>query len=346
LITFSLASGFFPASYPGWQPAVYWFVGGLTAALFLGSVLVHELGHSVVAIRDGIPVRGITLFIFGGVAEIGREPDQPGSEFRIAIAGPLTSLALAAGFAGLSPVLSLASAPLAAGASYLGRINLMLALFNMIPGFPLDGGRVLRSILWKLRSDLTWATRLASSIGRGVGFLFIAAGLFQVFMGNLFNGLWIAFIGWFLNNAAQNSYQQVVIRDMLQGVTARQVAPQQCPTVPGYVQLDNLVNNGVLLGGNGCFFVAQEDELPGLITLDDIRAIPRNLWRTITAGQVMKPAHALAWASADEGLLSVLQRMDESQVNQLPVRDAGRPLGVLTREALLRYIQLRRKLNI
>jgi CBS domain-containing protein len=255
-------------------------------------------------------------------------------------------LALAAGFAGSSLALAWVSAPLAAGAAYLGRINLMLALFNMIPGFPLDGGRVLRSILWKLKGKLTWATRWASSIGRGVAFLFIASGAMQILMGDLFNGLWIAFIGWFLNNAAQSSYQQLVIRDMLEGVTARQVTPQQCPTVPGYVQLDNLVNNGVLIGGNGCFFVAQEDELPGLITLDDIRAVPRNLWRTITAGQIMRPAHALAWASADDGVLSVLQRMDESQVNQLPVRDAGRPLGILTREALLRYIQLRRKLGV
>jgi Zn-dependent protease len=168
LVTFSLAGGIFPQQYPGWDTATYWVVGAITAVLFFGSVLVHELGHSVVALREGIPVRNITLFIFGGVAQIGREPATAGAEFRVAIAGPLTSLALAAGFGALSPVLRVLDTPLVAMASYLAQINLLLAAFNMIPGFPLDGGRVLRSLIWRWKGSVLTATRWASTVGRGV----------------------------------------------------------------------------------------------------------------------------------------------------------------------------------
>ena len=184
----------------------------ITAILFFASVLIHELGHSVVALRKGVPVRSITLFIFGGVAQIGGEPPTARAEFRIAIAGPLTSL----GLAGIFGLLKLAGAfnpVLAAPVTYLGRINLMLALFNLIPGFPLDGGRMLRAVLWGLGGSLRQATRWASAIGQGVAFLFILFGVWQMFLGDFLNGLWIAFIGWFLNNAAESSYRQVVLRD-------------------------------------------------------------------------------------------------------------------------------------
>ncbi len=346
LITLSLASGYFPQQFPGWTATGYWLAGLATALLFFGSVLVHELGHSVVALWEKIPVRGITLFIFGGVAQIGREPDRPGSEFRIAIAGPLTSLALALGFSALGQAAGLISAPLAGVAGYLGRINLMLAVFNMIPGFPLDGGRVLRATLWHLKQDLLTATRWASNAGRAVAFLFIASGIFQGLTGNLFDGLWIALIGWFLNSAAQSGYQHVVMKEMLTGVTARELAALPCMEVPADVCVSDLVAGRVMAHGDRCFFVAQDGHLQGMVTLDEIRRVPRSAWTSLTAAQVMTPAQALAWARPDDELWTLLRRMDEGHLNHLPLLLRGRPVGMITREILQRYIRLRGELGL
>ncbi len=344
LITWSLAGSFFPQFYPGWEPLAYWSIGLVTATLFFGSVLVHELGHSVVALWEKIPVRSITLFIFGGVAQIDREPDTPGAEFRIAIAGPLTSLALAAAFLAAGAASQVVSAPLAAAASYLARINLLLAVFNMVPGFPLDGGRVLRSLLWRLNGNLTNATRWATNVGRAVAFVFIGVGVFQAMTGQLMNGLWIAFIGWYLNNAAQSSYQSVVMQEMMQGVTVRDVVPQRCPTVPADLQLDTLIRGGVLQSGDNCFFVARDGVLEGMVTLNNIRSIPRQSWQTVTASQAMTPAHALAWVTPDQDIMGLLRQMEERQVSHLPLREGSRPLGLITRDALLRLISLRKQL--
>jgi len=292
-----------------------------------------------------VPVRDITLFIFGGVAQIGNEPETPGAEFRIAIAGPLTSLALAS----LSGLLSLGiagAAPLAASFSYLARINLTLALFNLIPGFPLDGGRVLRAVLWGLGGSFRRATRWATWAGRGVAYLFIFLGVSQMFLGSFLDGLWIVFIGWFINDAARSSYQQVVLKDMLAGVTVGDVTAQQCIAVPSDLRLDRLVRELVLGAGLRCFFVTDNGHVKGLITLDNIRAAPRRLHGELTASQVMMPVNALLPADSDDDVLTLLKRMDEANVSQVPVMDNGHPLGVFTRESLLRHIRLRNELGV
>jgi Zn-dependent protease len=275
LITWTLAAGYFPQEYPGWPAANYWLIGGITALLFFASVLIHELGHSVLALREKVPVKSITLFIFGGVAKIGREPPTAGAEFRIAIAGPLSSLGLAALFGGLGAALA-NNATLAAPLAYLGRINLLLAVFNMIPGFPLDGGRVLRAALWAFGGSFQNATKWASRAGRAVAYGFILVGVGQILLGGSFlNGLWIAFIGWFLNNAAESSYQQVRLRDMLRGVQARSVMTQECLTIPSGLSVDRLIEDHVLNGGQRCFFVADNGSMEGLITLHNLRSVPR-----------------------------------------------------------------------
>lgn len=337
MITWSLAGSYFPQEYPGWATITYWLVGAATAVLFFASVLLHELGHSLVALREKVPVRNITLFIFGGVAQIGSEPRTAGAEFRIAVAGPLTSLALA----GLSGLLSLAvasSAVLAAPLAYLARINLMLAAFNLIPGFPLDGGRVLRAILWGLGGSLRTATRWATRVGRSVAYLFIFLGFGQMFLGSFLNGLWMVFIGWFLKDAAESSYQQVVLKDLLTGLTVGDVMTRQCLTVPGDLRLDRLVEDYVLGAGCRCFFVAEGTDVKGLITLRNIRAVPRERRPEFTAGQVMTPVDSPFRAHSDEDVLTLLQRMDEARVSQVPVMDNGHPLGVFTRENLLRHL--------
>lgn len=346
LITWSLAGGYFPQEYPTWGSATYWIVGAITAALFFASVLVHELGHSIVALREGVPVRGITLFIFGGVAQIGSEPPTAGAEFRIAIAGPVTSFALA-GLFGLLGLTATINPVAAAPAVYLGRINLLLAGFNLIPGFPLDGGRVLRAALWQYAGNFRQATRWATTVGRGVAYLFILIGVGQMFLtGSFLNGLWIAFIGWFLNNAAEASNQQAMLRESLAGVTAQDVMTEQCPTVPGDLQLDRLVNEHILGTGQRCFFVSGHYGLEGLITLHNIKSTPRDRWDEVTANEVMTPTDTLQWVRPEDDAFSVLRRMDEADVNQLPVMENGYLLGMITRENLLHHIRMRSELGI
>jgi Zn-dependent protease/CBS domain-containing protein len=346
LITWTLAAGFFPQEYPGWSAGTYWLVGAVTAILFFASVLIHELGHSVLALREKVPVKSITLFIFGGVAQIGREPQTAGAEFRIAIAGPLASLGLAGIFGGLGAALA-GNAALAASLAYLGRINLLLALFNMIPGFPLDGGRVLRAALWAFGGSFQNATKWASRAGRVVAYGFILFGAAQILLGGGFlNGLWIAFIGWFLNNAAESSYQQVLLRDMLSGVKARSVMSQECVTVPSGLGVDRLIEEHVLAGGQRCFFVADNGSMQGLIALQNIRTVPREQRQGLTAEKVMTRIADLVRVQPDDDLWSVLQKMDEHNVNQVPVMDGGSFLGMITRERLLHDIRLRAELGV
>lgn len=345
LVTWSLASGYFPQEYPDLSPGVYWLLGGLTSVLFFGSVLVHELGHSLLALRNGIPVRSITLFIFGGVAQIAQEPRSPGAEFRIAIAGPLASLGLAALFGGLW-LFDQGISYLAAPSIWLARINLMLALFNMIPGFPLDGGRVLRALVWRVTGDAHRATQMAASAGQLVALGFIGWGVFTIFAGNFLNGLWLAFIGWFLQNAAATSLGQSNMQQSLKGVTVGQVMSRDCANVPSLLPLSQLVDEQILNGGQRCFFVAENGHLQGLLTLRDISAIPQRKWRYMTTGQAMVPLERMRQVEPDTPLLSALQMMDDADVAQVPVVKDGEFVGTLSREQVLHYVRLRAELGI
>lgn len=343
LITWSLAAGYFPQTNPGWNSITYLVVGAAASLLFFASVLLHELGHSVLALREGVPVKSITLFIFGGVAQIGREPPTAGAEFRIAIAGPLTSLGLAALFGGLGAVLAdfaVVAAPLA----YLGRINLLLAAFNMIPGFPLDGGRVLRAALWQFGGSYQKATRWASRAGQAIAFGFIGLGVVQFFLGGLTNGLWLAFIGWYLNNAARASYQQVALQGMLTGLKARNVMIDQCAPVSSDLRLDRLVEDHVLAGDQRCFFVTDSDDPHGVITMNEVKGVSRHQREQLTAGQVMTPVDAVFAADAEDDVWTLLQRMNEEGVTTVPILENGRLQGVITPENLWNHIRLRGEL--
>jgi Zn-dependent protease len=343
LITWSLAVGYFPQANPGWTPSTYWLVGFGASILFFASVLLHELGHSVLALREKVPVKSITLFIFGGVARIGREPETAGAEFRIAIAGPLTSLGLSALFWVLGTVLAgfdVVAAPLV----YLARINLLLALFNMIPGFPLDGGRVLRAVIWAWHGSFRKATRWAAMSGQAIAFLFIGFGVLQFIAGGLANGLWLAFIGWYLHGAARSSYQQVLLRDQLSGIKASSLAIERCLPVPGDLRLDRLVDEHILRDGQRCFLVTDSDDPQGLITLQDVRSVSLRQRDELTTRQVMRPMQTMLMADAEEDAWSLLQRMGEEDVEQLPLAENGRLLGLLTRESLMKHLRLRAEL--
>jgi Zn-dependent protease/predicted transcriptional regulator len=301
------------------------------------------LGHSVLALREGVPVKSITLFIFGGVAQIGKEPPTAGAEFRIAIAGPLTSLGLAGLFGGLGAVLAdyaVVAAPLA----YLGRINLLLAAFNMIPGFPLDGGRVLRAILWQFGGSLPKSTRWAARVGQVVAFGFIGYGVLQFFFGGFSNGLWLAFIGWYLNSAARASYQQVDMQEALTGLKARDVMIEQCSPITSDLRLDRLVEDNVLKEGQQCFFVTDSDDRQGVVTLNDVRGVSRAQRGQLTAMEIMTPASADFSADAEEDVWDLLQRMIEKGIRSVPILENGRLLGVITPEHLWNQVRLRREL--
>ena len=288
LLTWMLAGSYYPAEFKDWPPLLYWFMGALTAIMLFVSVLLHELGHSMVALRYNIPVRSITLFLFGGVAQIGAEPPSAIAEFLIAIAGPLVSLVLAVLFYAVQPLVA-GMEPLLGLAKYLAYINLALLLFNLIPGYPLDGGRVFRAIVWATTGNMRRATIIAANVGRFFAFLFIFTGVWQMFSGNFGGGLWIAFIGWFLDNAASAQVQQVTSQGALAGHKVSQAMSTHCTAVSADLTLQQLVDNHILASGQRCFFVNHGGTTVGLMTLHRIKEVPRSEWATTTAAQVMLP---------------------------------------------------------
>lgn len=345
LLTWTLAVGYFPGEFKGWPTAQYWVVGAVTAIMFFVSVVLHELGHSVLAMRYKIPVRNITLFIFGGVAQIATEPPSAVAEFWIAIAGPIVSFALAACFNFLQSIFT-GIAPVLALAKYLAYINGTLALFNLIPGFPLDGGRVLRAILWGITHNLRRATLIAASVGRAIAFVFIIAGVWQVLSGNWGDGLWIAFIGWFLDSAAVGQVQQQRLHDLLAGHTVSQAMSRDYTTIPADTTLQQLVDHHILETGRRCFLVSQDDRPVGLLTLHHVKEVPRAEWPATTALRAMTPLAHMRQVAPNTELWSALEEMDRDGVNQLPVMINGQCIGMLSREDLVSYLRTVRELGI
>jgi Zn-dependent protease/CBS domain-containing protein len=344
LLTWMLASSYYPAEFKNWSPQLYWFMGAVTAIMLFVSVLLHELGHSVVALRYKIPVRSITLFIFGGVAQIDAKPPSARAEFLIAIAGPVVSLGLAVLFSLLKPAFA-AVEPLWGLAKYLAYINFSLVLFNLIPGFPLDGGRVFRAVVWAVTKDLRRATLIAANAGRFFGFLFIFVGVWQIFSGNFGGGLWIAFIGWFLGNAATAQVQQVVLQGQLGGHTVRQAMSSRGLSVPADLTLQQLVDGQILGSGRRCFLVNRGEDTVGLITLHRVKEVPRPEWGKTTAAQAMLPLKQVKRISPDDELLSALELMGREGVNQLPVMAGGQVFGMLNREDVITYLRTLQELR-
>jgi Zn-dependent protease len=347
LITYSLGTGYFAQQYPQLGGNINLVLALVTSLLFFASVVLHELGHSVIALRNHIPVKSITLFIFGGVAQIGREPETPGAEFRIAIAGPLVSLGLS-GLFGALYLFGRQNPILAAPSQYLMEINFILAFFNLVPGFPLDGGRVLRSIIWKLSGNYQRSTRIASISGQLVALAFVGLGVFSLFSGQVMNGLWLVFIGWFLQGAAASAVSQVNVQEKLRGLTVAQAMSQDYSEVPGLMTLNQIVQERVLTSGQHNFFVLDyaTGEPGGLLTLQDITAIPKLKWRFITAQEVMKPMNRLASVAPEMELLEAMQMMEQGHLLQMPVINSDRLVGLLSRDSVLRLLRLRAELGI
>ncbi|OGN96096.1 MAG: hypothetical protein A2Z77_09245 [Chloroflexi bacterium RBG_13_51_36] len=350
LVTWALAGSYFPSTYPTWSLSARVAAGLITSVLFFGSVLVHELMHSIVSQRQGIPVQSITLFIFGGVSQITSEPKQPGDEFRMAIVGPLSSLVIGGILLGvyyqLRSVDTFAVQFITAIAYWLGYINVVLGAFNLIPGFPLDGGRVLRSLIWWRSHNLKSATKIASNIGRAVGFVFIFVGIYLIFTGNWVNGIWLALIGWFLESAAVGSYQQLLMQEMLKGHVASEIMSGDCIVVPPDMTIDHLVNGNILTSGRRCFPVGSGSEIMGLMTLHNVKEVPRDQWSTETVKEAMTPFDKLKWVRPDEELSSILQILTEDNINQVPVVQDNKIIGMVTRENLLNFVNVRSRLGM
>lgn len=343
LVTWSLAAGYFPDAYPQWDDATRWLVGLATSLLFFGSVLVHELSHSLVARSRGIPVVSITLFVFGGVSSLGSEPRTARDEFVTAVVGPLASFALAALFGVVWLGARAAGVePLQAMTGYLATINVSLGVFNLLPGFPLDGGRVLRSIVWLRGRNLITATRIAAYSGRVVAALMIGLGIATLLIGGGFGGLWFALIGWFLWNAATSSYQDTVLDQGLRGLTVESLVDYNVPEVPASQPLDIFLHDTVLATNRRAFLVMDEgNRLAGLVTLSDIRNIPKLAWTTTPVAAVMTPTDRLFVVDTRTELQAALRLMVEHDLNQLVVLEKGVPVGLVTRSTILSAVQRR-----
>jgi Zn-dependent protease/CBS domain-containing protein len=348
LITVSLATQF-ANQHPRWSQAQHWSLGVLTSLLFFCSVLFHELSHSVVALHYRIPVVSITLFVFGGVARIGREPSRAQQEFNIAVAGPVSSYMLAAGFWLLGRAFP-SSEMLTALAGWLAQINAWLATFNLAPGFPLDGGRILRALVWGRTGDYTRATRAASRGGQLLAYVMIVAGIWQSLTSNFVGGLWLAFIGWFLLTAAQESYAQVAIRGALEGLRAADIMSRELPAVGRATSLEDYVHE-MLRTGRRCHLVMEDGELQGLMTVHALNRVPREDWAVTSVQAAMVPRAQIRLAAPEEPVLALLERMQSEDINQMPVvadsgsPGAGRVVGIVTRDSILRVIRTRTEMG-
>ncbi len=343
LIVTSLYSEFH-RSNPAWGDSVILATAISTGLLFFVSLLLHELSHSLYARSHGIPVREITLFALGGVSQLEKEPGSASVEFWMAIAGPLASAAIGLICLGVR-FLAGASGPVREMFSWLGYINLALAGFNMIPGYPLDGGRILRAILWWKTGEMDRATRSAARVGQGVGLLFIIFGIAQYFGGAGLGGLWISFIGWFLLTAAGESYARVNLAHAFEGVTAADVMSNDCPALDGNLNIEHFVHNELLRTGRRCFVITQNGVIAGLLTPHEVKEIERARWPYTTLSDVMIPLENLHTVPPETPLKNALEIMGREDLNQLPVVTNGRLAGVLSRAQILDYLHTRAELK-
>jgi Zn-dependent protease len=359
LVTWNLVT-VFSQVHREWGTRLAWATALLAALLFFASVLAHELAHSLVARSQGIPVRSITLFLFGGVSNIQREPSSPWAEFLITIVGPVTSIVLGVAFFALSgvglgslssnvanPLMAIRQfPPLTTLLLWLGPINILLGVFNLIPGFPLDGGRVLRSILWGITGNLRRATRWTAYIGQLVAWLIIVAGIAMVFGidvpffgSGLVSGLWLAFIGWFLQSASAQSYQQVVARDLLEGVPVSRLMRTDVPSVSPGISVSSLVHDHIMGTDEHAFPVLDAAHLVGLVTLEDVRKVPRDEWERTSVSQIMTPRDRLVVMAPGDDASEALEKLAQHDIRQVPVLQMDTFIGLLRRRDLVRWLQ-------
>jgi Zn-dependent protease len=342
LITWTLSVGVFPYYYPDLTPAIYWSMGVIAALGLFASIILHELGHALVARRYGLPIRRITLFIFGGVAEMEAEPERPAVEFWVAIAGPIASFLV-----GFVCWLLLQAAAVGAGVpvvgvlAYLASINIILAVFNLVPAFPLDGGRILRSALWAWKGSLRWATRISSAIGGGFGIALILLGVYRVVIGDFIGGMWWFLIGLFVRFAAQASYQQVLVRESLRGVPVRRLMSADPIAVPPTISIAQMIDDYIYRHHHTMFPVVEDGRLLGCVSMHDIKRLPRERWSSTTVSAIMQPCSAATAIDPDMDAMEVLSLMSRTKNTRLLVTEGERLVGVVTLRDLLGFLSVK-----
>lgn len=344
-ISWSLAQGFFPQSYPGWSTTTYWATGVIAAILLFASVLAHELSHSLTARSRGMSVNSITLFIFGGVSNLEDEPEEPKVEFVISMVGPLTSLGLAGAFWGFVQLVGDQQSPLAAILFYLALVNGLLGIFNLLPGFPLDGGRILRSFLWQRTGSIVRATNIAGTVGRFIGWGMVGFGIFQLLSGNFVGGLWLAFIGWFLASMADASRREMIMRQHLKGVKVSEVMDSEIEAINPTTSVQQLVDDIIHQRHRRAAPVADEGHVVGIVTVTDLKNLPQDKWQDTSVRDIMT-REPLYTVKPDDELDKAVKLITRHDVNQLLVLEKERLVGMLNRADLISHLQVRQELGI
>lgn len=350
LIAFSLG-GHFRTAHPDWDLGVIWGMAIITAALFFTAIIAHELSHALVARRRGLAVKSITLFALGGVAQIEKEAESAKTEFLVSIVGPVASAVIGAFCLMLAWALGWTTmaeptTPLMSMLVWLGYINFGLAIFNMLPGFPMDGGRVFRAIVWWLTGSAQKATRIATLTGQFVAFALIIFGIFRFFSGAGFSGLWMAFIGWFLLNSAKAAYVQQELTERLRGVRVGDLMTRDCTVVDGNVNLQTFANDYLLPTGRRCFLIVEKGDVIGLITSKEVKDIAQARWPYTTVYDVMRPLEQLRAVTPETPVSEALEIIGREDINQLPALANGRLEGMISRDQILRYLLTRAELKM
>lgn len=346
LILWSLSAGYFPRYFPEYSVGLYWLSGLIATILFFASIVVHELAHSLTAVRLGIQIPEITLFLFGGVAHLSEEPADPKTELKIAIAGPLASFALAVAFW----LIKIAIKPVAPGLvvaifDYLAWINLALGIFNLIPGYPLDGGRILRAIVWWRTGSVAWATKWASNVGKGFAWALMFLGVFQLFTGALIGGLWMILIGMFLRGLAATGYEDTMVKESLEGIHVKDIMLDDAVAVPPDLTVSEAADKYFMKYGYGGFPVVRDKEPLGILCLTNVKDVPVEERTTTTVEQAMIPMSDGISVVPDESVLEALKKMTQADTGRLLVLQNGAMLGMVTRTGLFRFLEIKRVLT-
>ena len=340
-ITWTLASGFFPSKYPELNNFTYLVMGLLSALLLFVSVLLHELSHSLVARRYNIPIRGITLFIFGGIAEMDQEPPTARSEILMAAAGPLCSGVLALLFLIIGNFFTnvMPYAPIIGVIKYCVFINTAIMVFNLVPGFPLDGGRILRAVIWNYTGDIKKATQTTSKIGSSMGVFLIIFGFFQIFTGNFIGGLWLALIGMFIKSAADGGYQQLLSGNILQGIKVSEIMTRDLITVNKSITLDRLVDDYFLKHRFNSYPVVSDGTLLGMVSIHDVKKIPREEWRDVNVSKILDTRVIDFCVHPEDDATNAMTRMAKNGLGRVPVLDSGKLVGIVSNRDIMHIIK-------
>lgn len=347
LVTYMLATSYLPGIYPDWAPSLRWIVGGIMALLLFTSVLLHELSHSFVSKSLGIQVKKISLFIFGGIAQMEGEPDEPTKELKIAIAGPAMSLFLAALFILLANRFGAIGAPKAiiAIVTYMYSINLVLAIFNLIPAFPMDGGRVLRAIIWHFSGNLEKATKIASYLGGVFGYFLIFLGIFWMFNGDIINGIWFLFIGWFIHQSSQSSYQYTVMTNRFSKIHVSEFMTEKIVIVDYQLSIQELVDSYFYKYKFANFPVRKNKEIMGIVNIESVKKIPKESWSQTTVGSITTPLEDNLIVSPDDPVSTAMEKLFANDIGKVLVMNQSKLIGMISKADMLNYMRIQNQLS-